>query len=368
MKKILITHSTNNIISGAEYAINDMLEVIPDEFIVEMQTPGYGPLSRFYIEKGYKVSTKYFIGPRRKYPGIFWISSLFYSFWLKRKGYDIVLCNTFAASFRVSLAAKLAGINLLIYTREYFSKKKKINFKQIKRAHSILAVSDDVKNYFGDLHEKIYVCHDTINISQIESRIYNQKKTLFNKNDFNVGYLGRITKYKQPDILIKAVALVSKVVPNIQLHIVGSSIKEEFNYEKSLHQLVEELHLNNYVKFWGHRTDSIELLYCMDVFCLTSDREPFPRTLIEAMIVKTPVICSNTGGCPEIVDDYGSGLFFKVLDQESVNDLANKIIELHSNQELKNRIIENAYNQILDKFSKKNQVEIFFDILKNIPL
>ena len=189
---------------------------------------------------------------------------------------------------------------------------------------------------------------------------------MFDKNSFNVGFVGRITKYKQPHLLIQAIALVSKVVPNVQLHIVGSSIEKEADYEKSLFKMVDNLHLNSYVKFWGHRTDSIELLKDLDLFCLTSDREPFPRTLIEAMFAKTPVICSNTGGCPEIVQNGESGLFFDVTHKDNVLDLAQKIIELHSNSEMRSRIVENAYIQINEKFAKKNQVLIFVDSLKNI--
>ena len=366
MIKILVVHSTNNIISGAEYAISDMLTPIPEEFLIEMQTPGNGELSKFYKDKGFVVHTNKFSGPRRKYLGLFWISSILYALWLRKGKYDIILCNTFAASFRVSLASKLARVKLIIYTREYFSKKKNLNYKQIRRADAIFAVSEDVKSYYENLHKKIIVCHDTIDISTIRTRSESHKCNLLNPSLFNVGYVGRITKYKQPDLLIRSIPKVKEKIPNAHFHIIGSSIKAETYFEESLKVLVNELRVSKFVKFWGHRKDSIEILKELDVFCLTSDREPFPRTVLESMLCKTPVVCSDTGGCTELVKDNETGLLFDVLGDERIEDLSNKIIQYYEDKILYNKIQNRAYTNVVDEFSEKKQVKHFFESLKSL--
>jgi glycosyltransferase involved in cell wall biosynthesis len=331
-----------------------------------MQTPGKGVLSDFYIQKGFVVHTKRFSGPRRKFPGFYLISSFFYCLWLKKNKFDIILCNTFGATFRVSLATKMAGLNFVIYTREYFSKEKKINFRQIKMADGIFAVSMDVKSYFDSIHNNICVCHDTINIPEILARIENHHVSLVDKSYFNVGYVGRITGYKQADIFLKAAAIVVKKIPTAYFHIVGKSIEAELDYEESLKLLSIKLGISQNVKFWGHRSDSIELLKDMDLFCLTSDREPYPRTIIESMLARTPVIASNTGGCTEIINNSEAGLFFDVNDINGPKYLADRIFQLMNDKELYTYIKENAYKSIIERFSNNNQVKHFFDSLVEI--
>jgi len=361
--KVLVVNSTNNIISGAEFAITDMLKDITENIVFEMMTPGNGELSDYYKEKGFKVYTMKFSSPRRKYPGLYLISSLFVALWLRKKKFDLILCNTFAASFFVSLGAKWARKKVVIYTREYFSKKKKINYKQIKRAHSIIAVSEDVKLYYGQLHHRVFVCHDTIDIGMIASRISKHTNSVLEKSIFNVGYIGRITTYKQPDLFIKAIPFVIKQIPNAHFHIVGKSIPAESSFEQSLKLLAKELKVEKYVTFWGYRSDSIEILCELDCFCMTSDREPFPRTILEAMLTRTPVICSNTGGCLEMVKNNRTGLYFEVQEGNNALLLANQIIRLYYDKMLQEEIRDNAFKFVQDAFGEKNQVSHFCQTL-----
>lgn len=361
MIKVLIVHSTNNIISGAEYAINDMLTEIPENIEIEMQTPGYGPLTEFYQRLGFKVHSRKFAGVRRKYPGLYLLTSRVYSNWLKKNGFDIVLCNTFGASFRVSLATELSKKKLIIYTREYFSKQKKINYKQIERAAEIFAVSKDVKNYFGNIHPNVEVCYDTIDIDLLLKRIKNHDQKILDSKSQNVGFVGRITTYKQPDLFLKSIPIVLKELPDTRFHVVGSATDQEKDFENSLIRLAAELGISDKVKFWGRRNDAVELISELDVFCMTSDREPFPRTIIEASLAKTAVICSNTGGCPEMVEDRKTGLYFDVNSAENHLDLAEKMIRLLNNNEEREMIIENAYSSAIESFGGKKQVKHFFE-------
>ncbi|WP_372644058.1 glycosyltransferase [Ancylomarina sp.] len=364
--KILIVHTRNDIISGAEYAITDMLKTLPNDIKFEMMTPGYGALSNYLEEKGFKVHVKKYSGPRRKYPGLYQLSSLFLMKWLKKQQFDIILCNTFAASFRVSLAAKWAGIKVAIYTREYFSKKKQVNLNQVKRAYSIIAVSEDVKDYYEDMHPNVSVCHDTIDIDSINKRLNNHQNSLLKKSRFNIGFLGRLTGYKQPDLFIRAIPHIIKEIPEAHFHIVGKAVPKEYNFEASLKQLAKELEVDSYVTFWGYRKDSIEILKDLDIFCLTSDREPFPRTILESMLAGTPVICSNTGGCKEMVQNDITGLHFDVCNNYNYLSLARQIVRLFNDRKLNKEIVTNSFNFIEETFGSKNQIKHFFDTLKLI--
>lgn len=364
--KVLIAHVRNDIVSGAEYAILDMVSAKPADFEFVMLVPGRGKLGDFYEKSGIPVIYRTVTGPRRKYPGYYSVSSLLFSFFLRRHKFDLVLCNTFAASFRVSLGTKLAKKKLVIYTREYYSKVKKLNSKQLKRADAMFVVSNDVKNYIDTQHEKVFVCNDTIDIDSILSRINAKKAGILDHELKNVGYVGRITSYKQPDLFIKSIPWVLKKYPGVQFHIIGTAIEREKKLADALPMLAEELGVLKNVVFWGHRSDAVEIISELDVFCLTSDREPFPRTILEAMLARTPVVASDTGGCREMINDGETGLFYNVADEKAWELLAEKILKYLQEPEFAKLIANNAYNYVQNKFGRDEQKQNFISAIRAV--
>jgi glycosyltransferase involved in cell wall biosynthesis len=363
--KILIVNSTNNIISGAELAILDMIKDCSDSFTFEIFTPGRGKLTNFFEKQGFKVHYLNISTKRRKYPGLYHLSSLYFSLFLKKNKFDLLLCNTFAASVRVSLAAEISNIPLAIYVREYFSKKKKNNLVQLNRAKLIFAVSKDVKNYIGNLHGNVRVCYDTIDVNEISKRVNQHLKKNLDINKFNVGFMGRITSYKQPDLFIKSFKYLSPEIKNIHFHLVGaSSSKVELQYEKDLKKSIKNAGLTDYITFWGYRKDSIEILSEFDVFCMTSDREPFPRTILESLIVNTLVICSNSGGCLEMIKDNQTGIYFDVKSKNNHKDLADKISEIYFDNKTVESLIFNGNNYVNKEFKLKKQIKVFIKLIK----
>jgi len=361
MKKILVVNSTNNVISGAEFAIVDMLSTPFQNLNFEMHTPGNGPLSDFYIDNDFTVKTRLFPGPRKLFFGIFYFTSFLYSLFLRIGKYDLVLCNTFAASFRVSLAAKMAGVPLVIYVREYLSLEKQINLIQLKRAKGILAVSQDIANYLNGFHENITVCHDTINVADIKK--ISGSKILFNQTDFNVGFVGRITAYKQPDLLLKSALILKEKIPNLKIHVVGSQNSYEDKFYKQLIDFTVNQDLVDNVIFWGQRKDALEILSELDVFCMISDREPFPRTLIEAMILGTAIIAANSGGCVEIVENEKEVLLFDSSAPNSDNLLAEHILRIYNDELLKAKLVFNSKEKAEKIFGLGSQrIDFYYSI------
>ena len=118
--KVLIVNSTNNIISGAEFAILDMIKSCDDSIEFEIVTPGTGKLTKFFEKSGIKVHSLKMSTIRRKYPFLHVLSSLNLALFFKKNKFDMILCNTFAASVRVSLAAKILKIPLAICQRIFF--------------------------------------------------------------------------------------------------------------------------------------------------------------------------------------------------------------------------------------------------------
>src|ERR1019366_3208155 len=71
--------------------------------------------------------------------------------------------------------------------------------------------------------------------------------------------------------------------------------------------LVADAKLEDRVSWMGEREDVPELVRALDILLLPSWEEPFGRALIEAMALGVPVIATNVGGPPEIIEDGREG-------------------------------------------------------------
>ena len=84
--------------------------------------------------------------------------------------------------------------------------------------------------------------------------------------------------------------------------LVGDALFGEQDYVKQLHQQIEELQLQNRVKFLGFRNDIPLLMAACDLVAHTSTSpEPFGRVIVEAMLSGTPVVAAASGGAVELV-------------------------------------------------------------------
>ena len=72
------------------------------------------------------------------------------------------------------------------------------------------------------------------------------------------------------------------------------------------------------LKLLGERTDIRELIAIMDLFCLPSWREGMPRTVIEAMMMKKPVIGTNIRGSRELIIHKKTGLIVPVKKEKEL--------------------------------------------------
>lgn len=118
----------------------------------------------------------------------------------------------------------------------------------------------------------------------------------------NIGYLGRLHPYKRPDALIKAWAQLAGETHGHELILMGKGTDD---YERYLRDLVTELQLKN-VSFLGMVTgeEKYKILASMRALCVPSKTENFGMTVAEALIVQTPVICTNTAPWEELNTHY----------------------------------------------------------------
>lgn len=138
-----------------------------------------------------------------------------------------------------------------------------------------------------------------------------------------VGNVGRLHPDKDQATLIRGFAEALPRLPAASLLVIMGCGR----LESSLKTLAMELGVAESVRFLGQIPNGRRYFKAFDVFALTSDHEPFGMVLLEAMAGGVPVICSDCGGAPEVVE--GVGQVFALGD---VKGLSNELVRMPSVQ------------------------------------
>lgn len=144
-----------------------------------------------------------------------------------------------------------------------------------------------------------------------------------------------LVKYSSVDDLIKAYAIIKRKFPNVTLKIAGDGPEKE-----NLQKLVLELSLTG-VDFVGNipHEKMPELLQSATVLIHGTRVESFGIVLVEAMASGTPIVSTDVGGIPDVIEDGIDGFLVPHGDYES---LAKKVLGLLTDHEMYNRIRENG--------------------------
>lgn len=136
--------------------------------------------------------------------------------------------------------------------------------------------------------------------------------------------VARFEEPKNQHALLQALASLKSL--SWELEFVGDGPSLSF-----VHSYAEELGLKERVVFSGACNDVANRLAGADIFCLISDWEALPLTILEAMRAHLPVIASNVGGIPELVENNKTGI---LVDRNDINSLAAAIKRLIGSPEV----------------------------------
>lgn len=182
---------------------------------------------------------------------------------------------------------------------------------------------------------------------------------------FVVGITGRIEGGKGQHLLVKACGTLRAAIPKLYVMIVGEEIVGQKGEINRLKQLIEELGMTGRVIFTGNRRPAGVITPAMDVSVLATRKETFGTALIEAQALGVPVIGSNAGGVPEIIEPGRTGLLFTPDDYE---DLAEKIYLLYRDFWLRALLGKQAEAAVREKFSVERHVEGLERAIMNFKL
>ena len=190
----------------------------------------------------------------------------------------------------------------------------------------------------------------------------NTKKKLFkNDNQFIAICTGEVKYRKGQDLIIENLKLICDLIPNFKLIILG---RQNQAFVVELKSSLKKLDLEKKVEFVSHQPNAMEYIYAADALLQPSRSEALPRTILEAMALKTPIIASDVDGIPELVEDNTSAILFSL---SNIDKMIEGIHSVYSNDSFRAQITENAHKRYWNYFSRENHMKKYSDFINQIP-
>ena len=188
------------------------------------------------------------------------------------------------------------------------------------------------KNKLITIHNGINLDINFLNKQEARQKLATDYGLLI--TNYWIGTIANLYKNKGLIYLIRAAKiLVDNYNKNIIFIIIGQGA-EKNNLEKE----INKLNLQNNFFLLGKINNAQQYLKAFDIFCLPSIKEGLSYTLIEALAARLPIITTNVGGNPEIIENNINGI---LVNPKKPIDLAEAINNLLINKNLQNKFINN---------------------------
>jgi glycosyltransferase involved in cell wall biosynthesis len=287
--------------------------------------------------------------------------------WMRRNECDIVHTHTSKAGILGRLAARKAGVPVIIHTAHGWGHHKHMSlhsrslFVALERAaarmsHKIIAVSHSTRDRgladgIGrpEQYAVIYSGIDIERYRDVQVDVCALRASLGIPPDaVVVGTVSRLSRQKAPEDFLEVAARSHARFPRARFVFVGGGPDRELFQEqiraKGLEQVVFDL---------GYRLDVPELLRVFDVFLLTSLWEGLPRVFAQAMCASLPIVATRVDGAPEAVEDGVSGYFAEPRDCET---LTARVLLLIQDCDMRARMGSRGLQRVYPTFCDRDMV------------
>lgn len=296
---------------------------------------------------------------------------------------DIVHVHTPVAAALGRIAAKMAGVPVIVYTAHgfYFHENMKpvvyrlaLSIEKFLARHftdfiftqSAEDAGTAVVNKFMQ-QDKVLAIGNGVDIwEKFNPEKINNDEVYLLKKEFGVGerdrvitFVGRLVKEKGIFDLLKAFIELER--DNVKLLVVGNVFQGD--RDKETCELVQEYKKFGNIIFTGARNDINNILYFTDIFCLPSYREGMPRSIIEAMAMRCAIVATNIRGSREEVVEGRTGFLTKLSD---TGDLRDRIVKLLDDNILLEGMKLNGRRRAEELYDEKKVVKLQLDIFEKL--
>jgi glycosyltransferase involved in cell wall biosynthesis len=342
MRKLKIIHiQVLPILSGVQNAMLDIITRLDaNRYDITVLCQSEGDLTEVLREQ----SIKYILLPElRREINPFFDAIAFWKLYklFKKQKYDIVHTHSSKPGIIGRLAAKAAGVKVIVHTVQGFA----FHEYSSKLSINLIGLLERIAGWVSS--RVIFVNHKDRMVAQ-QLRILPNKKMITIPNGIDlarfensrngnhigeithllgtpvsgalIGMVARLWEQKAPQYFVQAIPPVVKEFPHAKFLLIGDG-----PLQPELEKLAEKLGVRDSVLFLGWRSDVEHLLTILDIFVLTSLWEGLPVSILEAMAASKPVVATNIKGNNELVVHGTTGY---LVEPRNANQIAHCIVNL----------------------------------------
>ena len=169
-----------------------------------------------------------------------------------------------------------------------------------------------------------------------------------------IAIIGRLSKEKGHAFFIGAAKKIVDEIPRSTFYIIGDGY-----LRTELEQQVKELKVEKNFVFTGFVAPPIQILTEIDLIIVASIFEGIPLALLEVMNMGIPVVSTNVGGIPDVIQHGHNGLLVESGDADAIFRSAMRLL---SDEELYKKISANS------KISMKEEFDYTESVLKYVKV
>lgn len=230
----------------------------------------------------------------------------------------------------------------------------------INNSNAVTSVSEDLKNetlthFHVNRHIDVipnFICH----------KLYSKASNLSLKKKYSpndepvILHISNFRPVKRVQDAMHFFANLRKIRP-VKMLMVGDGPERH-----KMEDLSRELKVCDDVSFLGKLKSVVQISASADVFILPSETESFGLAALEAMASGVPIIATNAGGLPEVIEHGVSGFLSNVGDTD---DMVTNVLKIIDSKESIAKFKANAKNQAL-KFDIQNVLPMYEELYKKV--
>ncbi len=288
--------------------------------------------------------------------------------WVKEEKFDVMHAHTRVTQVLAFFVSRATNVPHVSTAHGFF--KPRLARKILSGwGDCVIAISRGVAEELRDVHKippsKIRIIQNAIDAPAFQAKSEGKNPAVVKKaydiqeNSVVVSSVGRLVQDKGHAYLVEAVKLLQEKHPDVHLILLGDGREKG-----RLETLVKKLKLEKRVSIISGSTDVAGALSITDVFVHPATRrEGFGLSIMEAMVVKKPVLVTNIPAINTMIEDGVNGF---VAEPKSARSLAEKIAFILENPQVAGRAAQKGQEMALKAASLDRQVDELLAVYQKV--
>lgn len=233
-----------------------------------------------------------------------------------------------------------------------------LQLRGARKASAIVAVSTNVADKVrasGARSESVHLIRNAVGSTSPLASSEDARARLHLGGEFNIGWVGRLSAEKGPDVMVDAMSYLSDLP--VALSFVGDGPDRS-----RLGERARRLGIGELVLFHGNVPRAGELLRAFDLLALSSRTEGTPMILLEAMAAEVPIVATRVGGVPDMLSPAEALL----ADPEDPKALSLAIRAALLNPEASRERAVRAHSRLISDFSSDAWLVRYEELYRSI--